>query len=326
MTISENIFKRLTTKSALLDAWRVIQKKRKAGGIDRVTVGFFEKDFDRNIDTLLYSLQNDSYVPEPYERINIKKDNKPDEYRPLSLPIINDKIVQQALKQELEPLFNPVFLDVSYAYRYGKGPAKAIARIFHIVTTNNINWAVCADIDQFFDAIDHKILLAELQKKVNEPQINKLVQMWLKIGVVNPKGMYEETSFGVAQGGIISPLFSNIYLHPFDVYMTEKGCHYVRYADNFILMAENKRKIEKDFKAATYFLNEVLKLRLNKQKYWFNHLDLGFVFMGIFFKKKQKFIDRSRLKRMESRLRFIVQSKLHSNPKHFYKKMEETRS
>ena len=320
---SKNVFKQLATKSALLDAWRVVQKKRSAGGIDKVSVGFYEKNFDRNIDSLLRGLSEDSYVPEPYERILASKEGKPGEYRPLSLPTINDKIVQQALRQILEPIFNPNFLDISYAYRPGKGPAKAISRISHIISTKKIKWAVCADIDRFFDTMDHKIVLAELQKRVNEPGVSKLISMWLKIGVVNPEGSYVDTPFGVAQGGVISPLLSNIYLHPLDNYLTEKSCHYIRYADNFILMRADRGQIEKDHEAARYFLKEVLKLRLNHQKRYIFDLERGFVFMGIFFKGDSRSIDHARIQRMENRLNSLVWSKLHQNPNAFFKKLEE---
>lgn len=214
MEDTKTVFEQLSTKSALLDAWRLIQKKRRAGGIDKVSVSFFKKHFERNIDALLHGLKQNTYVPEPYERIHMAKEGKPGEYRPLSLPTINDKIVQQALKQILEPIFNPHFLNISYAYRPGKGPAKAISRITHIISTQKIKWAVCGDIDRFFDTMDHKIVLAELKKRVNEPEISKLISMWLKIGVVNPKGNYVDTPSGIAQGGVISPLLSNIHLTP----------------------------------------------------------------------------------------------------------------
>jgi len=317
------LFTQLGTKAALLDAWRVIRKKGKAGGIDRVSVDYYEKRFDRNLDALLENLLNGQYVPEPYERINIKKDNKPGEFRPLSLPTVNDKIVQQALRNLLEPIFNPLFLDVSYAYRAGKGAAKAIGRIAHIISSQKSVYAVCADIDNYFDTLDHQILLTGLTKTVDEPEIAKLVRLWLKIGAVNPKGSYEDTPFGIAQGGVISPLLSNIYLHPFDVYMTEKGSDYVRYADNFILLAPNRAGIEEAFKASHYFLREVLKLRLNKQKQRFKRVDQGFGFMGIFFKRQRKFIERGRILRMRSRLRYLVRSKLWHQPRAFFRKMEE---
>jgi len=134
-TLKNRIFDQLATRSSLLDAWRIIQKKRKAGGIDGVSVEYYETEFEHNIDKLLKCLKSGAYVPEPYERINIPKDGAPGEYRPLSLPTINDKIVQQSLKQYLEPLFNPMFLDTSYAYRPGKGPAMAISRITHIINS-----------------------------------------------------------------------------------------------------------------------------------------------------------------------------------------------
>lgn len=198
MKTESRIFDQLATRSSLLDAWRIIQKKRKAGGIDGVSVEYYETEFEHNIDKLLKCLKGGAYVPEPYERINIPKDGVPGEYRPLSLPTINDKIVQQALKQYLEPLFNPMFFDTSYAYRPGKGPARAISRISHIINTQNPNWAVCADIDNFFDNMDHQILLNELRKQVDEPEITKLIRMWLKIGVVNQDGVYRETPLSIA--------------------------------------------------------------------------------------------------------------------------------
>ncbi|RJQ49829.1 MAG: CRISPR-associated endonuclease Cas1 [Desulfobacteraceae bacterium] len=318
-----SIFQKLTTKSALLDAWRIVQKKRSAGGIDNVSVQFYEKDFNRNIERLLEDLQNSRYVPEPYQRIDIPKDNKPGEYRPLSLPTINDKIVQQALKYLLNPIFEAVFLDVSYAYRQGKGAVKSINRISHFIAAEKMTWAACADIDRCFDAMDHEVLLAELHKRVNEPEITRLVRMWLKIGVVNPKGSYEETPFGVAQGGIISPLLSNIYLHPLDAYLAEKKCCYIRYADNFTLMAASREEVQKDFESARYFLNEVLKLQLNRQPFYFHEVLRGFVFMGIYFKGNRRMIDRSRLQRMESRIRFLVRKNLEQNPGKFFKRLDE---
>ena len=319
----KTVFSQLSTKSALLDAWRVVQKKRKAGGIDKVSVEYYEKNFNQNIDSLLKKLKSNQYVPEPYERVHVKKDNKPGEFRPLSLPTIDDKILQQALVQILHPIFNHIFLDISYAYRPGKGPAKAISRISHVVVSEKIKWAACADIDRFFDKMDHDILIKEMKKKVDEPEVTKLIMMWLKIGVVNPKGSYEETPYGIAQGGVISPILSNIYLHPFDAYMVERGCHYIRYADNFILMAKNRQKIEEDFSASQYFLKEVLKLSLNKQKRYFNSINRGFVFMGIFFKGNSKFIDRSRIQRIKDRLKSLVFRKLQKYPKQFCKKIEE---
>jgi len=319
----KTVFGMLATKSAILDAWRIVQRKRSAGGIDKVSVEYYEKDFNQNIDILLNSLLDGSYVPEPYQRVLMRKEGDPGEFRPLSLPTINDKIVQQALKDIIEPIVNPIFSDVSYAYRPGKGSVKAILRISHTITTNKIAWAFCADIDSFFDKMDHDILLAEFQKYVNEPEICKIVRMWLKIGVVSPKGEYEDSGCGVAQGGVISPLLSNIYLHPFDVYLTQKGCHYIRYADNFILLASSRERIQNDFDAVMYFLNHVLKLAVNHQKSYFYELKAGFVFMGIFFKGESRYLDRSRIQRMESRITKLVRDRFIDNPNSFYKKLEE---
>lgn len=323
MHTNTSIFEKLTTKASLLDAWRVIQQKGKAGGVDGVSVKFYSKNFDSNINSLLESLKNHSYVPEPYERISTPKEGKPGEYRHLSLPTINDKIVQQAFRDLVEPVFNRIFKDVSYAYRPQKGPAKAILRISHIMNHNRIKWVACADIDLFFDTMNHQFLLSEIKKMVDEPEITKLINMWIKTGVVTQKGTYEDTAFGVAQGGIVSPLFSNIYLHPLDSYLVEKKCLYVRYADNFILMSQTRLQIETFFNDTVYFLENVLKLRLNKQPDYILNAERGFSFMGIFFRDNERLIDHSRIQRMENRIRYLVRSKLLYDEKYFFKQMEQ---
>lgn len=323
MNKTQSIFEKLTTKASLLDAWRLIQQKGKAGGIDGVSVKFYADKFDSNINQLLESLKKQSYTPEPYERISTPKEGKPGEYRHLSLPTINDKIVQQALRNLIEPIFNPIFKDISYAYRPQKGPVKAILRISHIIAQNKIKWVLSADIDLFFDTMDHKLLLTEIKKQVDEPEITKLITMWLKIGIVTQKGVYQDNLFGVAQGGIISPLFSNIYLHSLDSYLTEKGCFYVRYADNLILLSPAKLEAESNFNDMVYFLENVLKLKLNKQQNYILNLERGFSFMGIFFKDGKRYIDNSRIQRMENRIKELVRSRLMQSEKYFFKLLRQ---
>ena len=201
-----SLFQKLTTKMALTDAWRIIEKKRSAGGIDRQTVQSFERIHAKEIDKLSAQLKSGIYVPQPYARLDISKPDKPGETRPLSLPAIRDKIVQQALKTLIDPLFNKLFLDVSYAYRPGKGSVKAINRIRHIIANTPNKWVCRADIDRFFDTMQHDIALAEFRKVVDEPEITKLLTMWIKIGAVKPEGNYIDSPGGIAQGPLCKAL------------------------------------------------------------------------------------------------------------------------
>jgi len=322
MTQSNSIYEKMAAKSSLLDAWRLVKLKKKAGGIDGVSVKFYSDNFNENIENLLEKLKNNSYVPEPYARINISKSGKPGETRPLSLPTINDKIVQHALKIIIEPLFNSTFQDISYAYRPNKGTIKAISRVSHIIRCSKISAALCVDIDNFFDSMDHNILLNEFHKIVDESEITKLIKMWLKIGVVTNQGFYEETPYGIAQGGIISPLLSNIYLNPFDKYVVEKSYNCIRYADNFVLLEKSKNTIEKQFDSIKYFLKDVLNLRLNYQKQYIKNISQGFVFLGIFFKNQLKFIDNNRIYRTENQLSSLINQFLLQNTRLFMEKLE----
>ena len=204
------VFEKIASQETLFDAWCQVKKKGRAGGIDGQSVESFEAELASNLKRLEKSLKASTYVPGPYQRIYVEKDGKPHETRPLSMANISDKIVQQAARQCIEGIFNDSFLDVSYAYRPGKGPARAIKRIAHIIEKEKVRWVACADIDRCFECIDHRILIEEIQKKVDDSRLTKLIAMWIKNGIVTPQGSYTETDIGVAQGGIISPLLSNV--------------------------------------------------------------------------------------------------------------------
>lgn len=308
---------------ALTDAWRVIERKKSAGGIDRQTVQSFERIHAKEIDILSEQLKAGNYVPQPYARIDVSKPGKPGERRPLSLPAIRDKIVQQALKTLIDPLFNKVFLDVSYAYRPGKGSVKAINRIKHIVNNAPNHWVCRADIDRFFDTMKHDIALRAFKTVVDEPEITKLLTMWLKIGAVKPEGNYVDAPDGIAQGGIISPLLSNIYLHDLDQFIVEQGGDYVRYADNIIFFSKEKKQIENEFETVKHFLKNRLNLTFNIENRYIFKIENGVTFMGIFFKHGKLFMDHKRKDRMLKRIESLVNDLFIYNHKLFIKRLRE---
>ncbi len=323
MSNPPSLFQKLTSKMALTDAWRVIERKKSAGGIDRQTVQSFEKIHAKEIDTLSEELKSGNYVPQPYARIDMTKPGKPGESRPISLPAIRDKIVQQALKTLVDPLFNKVFLDVSYAYRPGKGSVKAINRIKHIINNTPNKWLCRADIDRFFDTMKHDIALTAFKTVVDEPEITKLLTMWIKIGAVKPEGNYIDSPDGIAQGGIISPLLSNIYLHDLDQFIVEKGVDYVRYADNIIFFSKEKNRIENDFETVKHFLKNRLNLTFNIENRYIYKIENGIAFMGIFFKHGKLFMDHKRKDRMRNRIRSLVNDLFIRNHSLFIKRLRE---
>ncbi|MFQ5641591.1 MAG: group II intron reverse transcriptase/maturase [bacterium] len=287
----------------LREAWIQIQRKRAQGGIDGVSVDEFAKHAEKHLQELSQQLQAGKYVPEPYQRIYMRQ--KGSSARPLGLPTVKDKVAQMAVRNAIEPIFNATFKDCSYAYRPGKGHRKAIRRVEHYLGMGNV-WVTTCDIDKFFDSLVHKILLSLIEEKIKDPRILRLIKLWLKIGIVH-KEEYRETDKGVPQGGIISPLLSNIYLHPFDVHMASKRINLVRYADDFVELQHSQKRAEAAYETSKVFLETRLKLKLNlvERKTW--HVKKGFVFLGIQFRGYRRTISPEKFQKACTKITEICQ-------------------
>ncbi|RKY04683.1 hypothetical protein DRP77_03200 [Candidatus Poribacteria bacterium] len=297
------LFPKICDMKTLWQAWQRVKRKGAAGGIDEVTVEQFERNLDKNLSDISRSLREGTYIPEPAKRIYIPKSN-PGERRALSLPTVRDKIVQEAVRSVIEPLFNREFLDVSYAYRPGKGPRRAIGRVeYHL--RHGRRWAATADIDDFFDSINHSLLIELVSRKIWEEEILRLIGMWLRMGVVY-KGRWIDVEQGISQGGVISPLLSNIYLHPFDVEMTERGFNLIRYADDFIFLEETKEKASQALREAGRFLKDHLMLRLEPNSLSVRNVNEGFIFLGFLFKGNRKTISPEKIEKIKGKIREML--------------------
>lgn len=302
------LFRKICELDTLRQAWYRIKKKGAQGGIDGISVAEFDRDADSNLEALAEALRNNQYAPDPTERIYVPKFNEAGEFRPLSLPIIQDKVAQQAVRSVIEPLFERVFLDCSYAYRPGKGPRKAIGRVKHYIQQEKRNWAVFGDLDNFFDTLNHDRLLDEVRKVVVEPEILGLIRMWLKIGTIDQRGRYHDMVLGTTQGGIISPCLSNVYAHPLDEYLVSQGIAYVRYADNFIALSRSREEAEKQLQMIQSFI-ATLQLRLNPETKPIKSVEEGFVFLGIFFRGTKYYLAREKTAKIKRKLDWLTHKK-----------------
>jgi len=258
-----DLFEQIISPDNLGRAWQNVKAKGSAGGIDQVSIEMFDHNSAKLLEELKYLLESETYVPEPYKSFSIKKDEN--ESRQLGLPAVKDKIVQSATRYVIEPLFEKQFLNVSYGYRPGKGAVKAIRRVHHHLTGDKLEWVTLADIDNFFDTIKPEILFALLEKTVNCPKVMRIIRLWVQIGSLNFHLKYRSYTEGIPQGAILSPLLSNVYLHPFDSFMTGKGHCLVRYADDFILLSKTRELALQAFQDAKLFLENELKVTLNKE-------------------------------------------------------------
>lgn len=318
------LFDRLCQPETLKSAWLRVRRKNAAGGVDGIQPIDIEDSIDSELNSLSHDLIAQKYVPVPYSKGAMPKFNDQNEWRTLSLPSVKDKIVQQAFTEMIEPVFEKEFFDFSYAYRKNKGPVKAIKRVEHILRNHRINFAATSDIDNFFDTMNHQLLIEQLRSKIDEPEMISLATLWLHAGIISRKADWEQHDEGIAQGSVVSPLFSNIYLHLLDRFAHENRWHYIRYSDNFIFLSETKDAIYSAYQKAREFIESVLKLRLNENPYPFKDVSKGFIFLGIYFRGNERKISTSKETKIFRKINWLTEVSHQHDRELFLKKINES--
>ena len=211
-------------------AWEKVKANRGSGGVDGQNLPAFETQLDQQLDRLQRELTADTYQPQPVRRHPIQKRDKPGEYRMLGIPTIYDRVCQQALLQRLEPIFEPLFDDASFGYRRGRSAKDALRKIWKEIQGGS-EWIVDADLRDFFGSVDHEKLLSLVAQRVADGRVLRLIEAMLKAGGYG-NGRLFPTERGTPQGGVVSPMLSNILLTPFDREMRLRGYQLTRYADD----------------------------------------------------------------------------------------------
>lgn len=257
-------------------AWQRVKKNRGSAGIDAVTVEKFELRQAYYLDLVHRKLRDGTYRPRPVKRVEIDKSDGG--VRELGIPTVLDRVVQQALVQRMEPIFEPQFLDCSFGYRKGRSPHDAMRKVWKELQAG-YSWIVDADLRAYFDTIDQCKLVDLIAEEISDGRVLKLVWAMLRAGVVE-SGYWQPTLTGVPQGGVASPLWSNIYLTPFDRYMTEAGFRLTRWADDFVVVCKTRQEAERALAAAKRFLQGVLGVVVHPRKTRIVHIRHGFEFLG----------------------------------------------
>ena len=311
-TASEHPDHRFTNLYDLLhwDYWMHISAERvlarpgsQTDGVDKVTRAAFKEDYERQMTTLIDQLKRRTYEPRPVRRVYIPKhDGKK---RPLGIPALRDRIVQEALRAILDPIYESDFHPHSYGFRKGRRTMDAIAVLMPLLNTSlKYYYVIEGDLQSYFDTVHHRTLMKLLRRRLKDRALLDLIWKFLKSGVME-RGLFGRTDSGVPQGGVISPLLANVYLNEFDKWAAAQwdldrharrrrrkaglgNFKMVRYADDFVVISNGtKAEVKATKQAIQQFLENELHLTLSEEKTAITHVNDGFNFLGFHIQRKQ---------------------------------------
>jgi RNA-directed DNA polymerase len=272
--------------SNLKAAWQRVEANRGGGGVDKMSIAEFAKNADVRLEKLSEALRTKTYKPSPVRRAYIPKPGT-SEKRPLGIPTIIDRIVQTAVRNVIEPIFEQEFEPSSYGFRPNRGCQNALAEIERLLAAGYVH-VVDVDVRKYFDTIPHQSLMNEVAKRIADGRVLDLIEAYLHQGVLEGMNLWLPEA-GTPQGAVISPLLANVYLHPVDQAMVQAGFTLVRYADDMVVLCRTREEAE----AALVKLTELLEgrgLQLHPDKTRIAHLmeRPGFQFLGYVFYSKYR--------------------------------------
>lgn len=256
-------------------AFRAVKRNKGKAGVDRVSIEMFAQQLDQNLKALMRDLKQGTYQPLPVRRVYIDKGGG--KLRPLGIPTVRDRVAQEVLRRLLSPLFEPLFHDDSHGFRPGRSCHTAMERLLEIWRSGHRH-VLDADISGFFDNIPQAVVMRGLSYVVADGNILTLVERFLTAGVLE-NGIVQSTTLGTPQGGVLSPLLANIALNFLDWHLAELGLHFVRYADDFVVLCRTEHQAKEARIQIEQFL-EPLGLSLSPTKTQVTTFKKGFTFLG----------------------------------------------
>ena len=276
---TNNLLELILRKENLNKAYKQVKSNKGSGGIDGMQVDELLPYLRENQESLIQGIRNGKYKPNPVRRVEIPKETK-GEFRKLGVPTVVDRVIQQAITQELTPIYEEQFSDNSFGFRPNRGAHDALRQCQKNVNDGYV-YVVAMDLEKFFDTVCQSKLIEVLSRTIKDGRVISLIHKYLNAGVI-ANGMFERTEIGMPQGGPLSPLLSNIMLNELDKELEHRGHRFVRYADDCMIFCKSRKSAERTLENIIPFIEGKLFLKVNRKKTGVAHISkvkyLGYTF------------------------------------------------
>jgi len=257
-----HLLERILDRDNMFSAWKQVKANKGKPGVDGISIAEFPSFARAHWKEIRSAILEGTYVPFPVLRVEIPKSDGGK--RPLGIPSVLDRVIQQAIAQVFTPIFDPEFSDRSFGFRPGRSAHDAVYQVQEYIR-QGYQVAVDMDLAKFFDAVNHDILVHRVSRKVKDKRVLRLIGLYLRAGVMID-GRLHATHQGVPQGGPLSPILSNILLDDLDRELESRGHRFARYADDFVILVKSQRAGERVMRSIRCFLERRLRLSVNERK------------------------------------------------------------
>ena len=289
-TLTENILERIVDYVNVNKAYQQVKSNKGSSGIDGMEVEELGQWMGSHLKELQESILQEKYAVSAVRKVEIPKPTGG--IRMLGIPTVKDRLVQQAIHQELNRYYEPYFSEYSYGFRTGRNAGQAILQAADYISLG-MEWVVDIDLEKFFDKINHDRLMQRLSKGIGDKRLLRLINAYLKTGIMTG-GLIEQRTSGTPQGSPLSPLLSNIVLDELDRELEKRGLHFCRYADDCNVFVRSKKAGERVLKSLTDFIEKKLKLKVNRDKSGVRHCsDVKFLGYTVMPQGKIRVADKS---------------------------------
>jgi|APCry1669189070_1035195.scaffolds.fasta_scaffold11857_1 RNA-directed DNA polymerase len=286
-------------------AFQAVKRNRGAAGVDKVSIDMFATNLDENLQALMRELKTGTFRPLPLRRVLIPKGPGSKQLRPLGIPVVRDRVAQEVVRRLLAPVFEPQFHDNSYGFIPGRNCHQAIERVLKL-HGDGYRTVLDADIKGFFDNLSHRVIMAAVAAEVADGNILGLVEKFLTAGVMEDR-VFKPTTVGTPQGGVISPLLANIVLNRLDWQLHAAGYHFVRYADDFVVVCQTTKQAQEVLGLVKQVLEGELGLQLSPEKTKITTYGKGYEFLGFRLTSRSRRMREKSVQKFKAKVRELTE-------------------